>query len=951
MPTKRKDPIKDLQEHIDTGNLVLFVGNGVRRVPTYISPDGTDPQATEEVDLGPSWQSYMESLWELVKPKKGDPQADDLDFREFSRLTAPRQAEWFDRRAGLLLGEGSGLAAQLRMHLLGVDLHPRPGVPKNSLLTLLADLILRCASNRGSRRVDLITTNVDCAIEQNIALAAERTIPGVTPTLTVMTAQEQSTATWLRKGRIQGSEIRIWKIHGCLSALKSSLQKTWPTTREIFIKVFGNERSQFQELGGAVPTVELWPGSEWHNDVIPHSRDVPSVFSMTEYVSLLNFLVSQPGSLYELFENRPILFIGYDLHEVDVDVVATLHHSKNANSPRYALRFRAGAHEEERLRQMGVDWWPFKLGPLAGVRLPGELRLTERHEWRYGNKGRTTNHQLREDLENVWRKKLQTVGAREWLEAQESSLRNLVASTLSTSAPGSLEPGPRLVVAGLASMWHAFALKKPEDMPSRRRVSANLAAVDSEVPGGSGLVPAMVAAAVAGPDHVGQITFLTNVTKRWAQWEEVEEFCLGGGIDIRPLDGEHLDKEAGARTSHVLLYDPSKNERESWKPRQRMIMDVDELIDPEGGGSIERATAPRVKKVRGWGDRDHLLFADKLVSPEVLESWQGPIVFETGSSGDELLDQEVAPTFWTAGFGSFIRTLVCARLGSKASGRWQAGLPQDTLEKAIEQLREDPNLSALVEKSAPSSGEYVAFINSFGQNLWPSKGVIHEQELEYGKWIQQHWHALGEAFWAIIDRPRIGRPLVAVRGIPRLPGTSTTPEPTSFGRGILTTLHEAGLMAHLDLPDFGRYGVVIRIDSNDKEKELQFVCDVQGSPLSLRVPAPVGFKLATEGRDGAESTGLVTIGTETIEIPVAERLRRHTLGAGDTVRAGLAYGLWAWAFEKNPRRRPGSLEHVLLASCLLASLKSYAGSFVEFLRIIDRLRGTDAWKRLWGFAD
>lgn len=45
---------------------------------------------------------------------------------------------------------------------------------------------------------------------------------------------------------------------------------------------------------------------------------------------------------------------------------------------------------------------------------------------------------------------------------------------------------------------------------------------------------------------------------------------------------------------------------------------------------------------------------DELVDPSLGGSWEGPIIFETGSSGDELLDQGVAPAFWTAGFGSLI---------------------------------------------------------------------------------------------------------------------------------------------------------------------------------------------------------------------------------------------------------------------------------------------------------
>ena|SRR5829696_7666613 len=174
----------------------------------------------------------MESLWDLVKPRGDNPRVDDLDFNEFSRLTAPRQAEWFDRRIATLLGEASRLASMLRMHLLGLDLHPRESIQTNPLLELIADIILELASIRGIKGVDLITTNVDCAIEQNIAWATQRARLGIRPSLIVRTAQEH-TATW-QAGAALGPKVRIWKIHGCLGALKSRLQSIWPDFKPKF---------------------------------------------------------------------------------------------------------------------------------------------------------------------------------------------------------------------------------------------------------------------------------------------------------------------------------------------------------------------------------------------------------------------------------------------------------------------------------------------------------------------------------------------------------------------------------------------------------------------------------------------------------------------------------------------------------------------------------------------
>lgn len=935
-----------LRQQISTGRLVLFVGNGVRRVPTRIV-GGTEPQPDTEPGLGPSWQKYMERLWGVVRKLRKN----ELDFSAFSRLTAPRQAEWFDRKIDETVGEKSGLASILRMHLLGHDLHPRTGVPNNPLLDLVARIALDSISVEREYGVDIITTNVDCAIEQNIAWAAEELLGqlGMPPCIKVNTAHSH-TATW-QKGSEAGPEIRIWKIHGCLGALKVKLQSTWPETRKKLAErsLLSQEESGHDEFAGGVPTDELWPGSGWHNNKI-YFEEIPSVvFSISEYVSLLVELIGKGSqtelparlqALRTLFISKSILFIGYDLHEVDVDIVVALHHLKGPESLRYALRFRAedhsDLHEEERLLQMGVQWWPFHLGPLASARPPGELRLTTRHEWRYNGKAHINSNDLREDLENPWRKKLQSISAQEWLEAQQSSLRDLVEPTRPDPVLGTRGTEPRLVIAGLASMWHAFALKNPADMPSRRRVSANLIAVDSEVPGGSGLVPAMVAAATAGPENVGRITFLTNIGKQWSQWEEIEEFCLSAGIDVRPLQGD-LDRNAGARTSHVLLYDPHKKERESQEPRQRMIMDVDELVDPSRGGSAENAIAPKVYPLDGLGYSKDLLFADKLVSPTLISGWKGPIVFETGSSGDELLDLPVAPTFWTAGFGSFIRTLVCARLGFKddKSGHWKAGLPQDSLAEAITQLREDPDLRALVDQRAPSIGKYVALINSFGEKLWNDNNEIdHETELSYGTWIQQQWHVLGDAFWSIMDQSRINRPLVQSHA--------------ALGRGILTTLHEAGLMAHFEYKG-SRCSTVIKIESEENGTMLRFVCDARDSSMESRSLGPIILKITVAGENSNTTMGEVIIpklGTKQV-VPIAERVRRHTLGAGDTVRGCLAYGLWAWAFEEG-EQRPGSMEHILLASCFLASLKSYAGSFVEFLQVVEALRPTETWRYIWG---
>ena len=306
-----------------------------------------------------------------------------------------------------------------------------------------------------------------------------------------------------------------------------------------------------------------------------------------------------------IMKSRPILFVGYGIHEIDIDVVAALHKHSGDDVSRYTLAYRqsdtADRHEEERLRQMGVRWWSFDLPAVAFSKLPGELSETRDHEWRRGP--HASDESLRSDLDNRWRVQLQKMAASEWMNAQLEKLRDLLGDEEASAQSEAASDGerPRLVVAGLASQWYAFALKRASDFPSRRRVSAGLAAVDSRVPGGSGLVPVMVAAAVAGPDAVGRLAFLTNTPEAWSGWREIEEFCLSAGIDVRPLRDPPAD--AGARTSHVLLFDPDEKEDITQTSRQRMIMDVDRLVDLSAQEKSDAAEirAPMVSHSEGFG--------------------------------------------------------------------------------------------------------------------------------------------------------------------------------------------------------------------------------------------------------------------------------------------------------------------------------------------------------------
>ena len=75
-------------------------------------------------------------------------------------------------------------------------------------------------------------------------------------------------------------------------------------------------------------------------------------------------------------------------------------------------------------------------------------------------------------------------------------------------------------------------------------------------------------------------------------------------------------------------------------------------------------------------------------------------------------------------------------------------------------------------------------------------------------------------------------------------------------------------------------------------------------------------------------------------------IRRNTLAAGDTVRGAMAYGLWRAAYQMRPEK-PVDIRRVFLASAAFASLKCYAGSFVDFLKLLEGLRGTATWRSIW----
>src|SRR4029077_7610976 len=193
--------------------------------------------------------------------------------------------------------------------------------------------------------------------------------------------------------------------------------------------------------------------------------------------------------------------------------------------------------------------------------------------------------------------------------------------------------------------------------------------VDTQVPGGSGLVPVMIAAWIAGAEAVGHMAFVCNVPKEWVGWREIEEFCLSAGIDVLPWQSEQAHNELSVgRTTHVIFFDPDKGDEQAFLPRQRYNIDVQSLTDERKAAqtNLKELKVPPVRLPLAFPYQTQsvhdLLFADKEVDENVVREWKGPTVYETGASGDELATRlglaGIRPTIWTAGVGSFLRTLV-----------------------------------------------------------------------------------------------------------------------------------------------------------------------------------------------------------------------------------------------------------------------------------------------------
>jgi hypothetical protein len=895
-------------------------------------------------------------------------------LEDFSHLPAPRQAEWFDREFKTSNRTQIDVAA-LRLHLLGSVLHRDDRILSNPLLRELARLIAQSAIDLSSagRRVDVITTNVDCALEQNIAWAIEEQTALRTPTasarpegssMPVRLAEIETivgfcpSARWKLRLARSGHHlrIRIWKLHGCLREVKIRLSDDAEMTRAV-LSLADNSGAR---LCGHVPTDHLAADltGGWQQTLPSDDRSYmhSGVFSQSEYFR--NLLMLARGELeasrnarfpaaerqllaefQDVLVSRPLIFVGYSIPEVDVDVIYALQRyaQREADIGRWQLMAQRelSASTRERLRQMGVRPWSFEVSNVGFAAIPGKLGAARRHEWRS-----TLDNPLDLPPERDWRRALQRVSAQAWLEPQ---LRAITALGQRGGQGGNPVPAPmgqRLVVAGLGSIWHGIALTQSADFPVQRRVSARLIGVDTQVPGGSGLVPVMVAAAAAGPPAVGSMVFFSNVPGTWGSWNEIEDMCLSAGVAVRSWTPESATRQDGTasigRTSHVIFFDPSNEEAPSHLPRQRFIMDVQTLANEALAPQVtdwSKLTVPPARLADGFQDlgQEDFLFTDKESDPRIISGWNGPTVYETGSSGDELATRlgpiGARPTIWTAGVGSFIRTMV-ALAGRVPSEEAYAGGRHEVLRH----IEADPHLAAFTRCDGGLRERYVAKLVSFGRKgIWDFDGVEgfnYYDELAYGVWLRDHWPELAKPTWSLL---RTGTRAVL-----------SDPHPL-VGGGVLTTIHEGGLMAFWQWPggQTEQTSVTVETALDDKDSEAITVrCAISprsSADAGRRELAPVIIQI-----QGGQLK--LVVGDKQECLGRSDPIRRNTLAAGDTVRGAMAYGLWRAAYQTGHR---ADIDRIFLASAALASLKCYAGSFVDFLRIIERLRGTPTWTAMW----
>ncbi len=393
-----------------------------------------------------------------------------------------------------------------------------------------------------------------------------------------------------------------------------------------------------------------------------------------------------------------------------------------------------------------------------------------------------------------------------------------------------------------------------------------------------------------------------------------------------------------ARTSHVLFYEEDRLYQAPWPSKQRFVMDVQSyadkasrlLTDETAVPSVPRTTVPADFQLN---DATDLLFADKEVDWKALRDWQGPTVLETGATGIELLPGEnrgpSMPTIWTSGLGSFLRTLVERERLSYAKVEKPA-----TVEVVLKELHGRDALQPLLDGCGKRSARYLATLVSFktpaGTPKTGKAAYTNSDETSYGRWLQKRWFSIAPDLINLINT-HLGDPL---------PG---------IGGGLVTTCHSAGMMASWRYPDGSTEHTVISITGPDKKAEnirhrilCKSVHSITGKALMSEASVSVSSSdhhLHLELSDGSRCT--------VRDLGVSIPYRRNTLAAGDTFRGVMSYGLWAPAFQQANMMQPANVPRVLMASAVLATLKCYAGSFVDFLKLLEDLRASDQWDQLW----
>jgi hypothetical protein len=907
---------------------VLFLGNGILRLPTRnaIPREYNNPDKQEH--FKPSWSQYLNWLWDVaVTPGE---LVNGLCRDAFLKLTASRQAEWFDRVTGTgLLKEFQGFNLEerriIRLHLLGCSVHSDEGVLTNDLIEYLIRSVIQnlYVDGSGPNQIDVITTNVDCVIEQNLAYFLKKRLDS-NGTLDDAEIQVFSgtnpSATWVIEPQHHEKVIRLWKIHGCLRDAAIYLSEPGPETvtvarRNEVINYVNNHNKlpktdNTKLCGNGLPAKFLFQSSwiEKTKRRFGH-ESVSGVFSISEYLKMTTQLLStEPGygtpaqELVRLFAEKSFTFIGFGLAEEETDIICLLQRFSNrsyrsARKMSWILKHKGNKIEEQtlktRLHQLGIDLETFDSGALGSCPLPGKMSGWNRdNDWRE-----------KSNTKDFWRDEIKILTGQTWLDVQLNKLKELRFSPDTQTSPtrATSRKSANCIFAGLTSSWHSFVLK-PSEFPSMRRSSQRVFTVDSDVLGGSALVPAMVCAVFAGPKMIGRTELYSTVpefssdSRPSVMWERVREFCLSAGVIAFPCKA----KNSVARTSHVLLFPAPGG---SNFPHQRFLLDADVSTEMENTtySPAEDLQPPHVDlhnlgKLNG--DSKSVLFIDKTVSRyslNKLSCWPGLIVYETGTTGREIAQNNFPKItdIWTSGLCSFILCI-------------------------SDILHFDPKTQ---NSNKYFDGLYTTLFPKTHKLFWkplfeyPDGGTVtQESEKEYS-------HHLFDNFHKLLQNTDVVKYLESVLR-----------SNTGKHKGVVVTLHDVGACA------FWKYEnkwVCIKIKQTISDSD----CIVIESEVEGRIDLITKISISDGKIDICYDGKAFTL------VHNSKRFRRNTLGAGDVFRGTFAFGL-SILLERNTATL-ADISRILNSSCLFAVLKCYVGSFVDTLKVIEELRDKPEFSNLF----